>query len=106
MAGIGDYKPIQLVRYTITFNQSGDPTQQAQYWNAWAEVTDNGGGRSQAEGRTTLGTSRTFKIWFRENTILIGEWKILYFGDTYAITHIERINEKRFNLLVFANVQS
>jgi hypothetical protein len=106
MAGVGNYKPIQLVRYTITFNESGDPTQQAQYWNAWAEVSDNGGGRSQVDGRTTLSSSKTFKIWFRTNTILIGEWKILYFGDTYAITNIQRIDEKRFNLLVSASVTS
>jgi len=106
MAGVGEYKPIQLVRYTITFDEGGNPTQTAQYWNAWAEVTDNGGGRSQVDGRTTLSSQKTFKIWFRTNTILIGEWKILYFGDTYAITNIERINEKRFNLLVSASVQS
>ncbi len=106
MAGVGNYKPIKLLKYTTTINGSGDATQSVQTYTGWAEVTDTGGGRSQTDGKTEMGMSKTFKIWFRANAFLNGDWKISYFGETYAVTNVQRIDEKRFNCLISANVQS
>jgi hypothetical protein len=106
MAGIGDYKPVKLIHYTTTVDANGDASQTAQTWTLWAEVTDLGGGRSQVDGRTTLSDGKEFKIWFREEWALNGDWKVRYFGQTYAITGLTRVNEKRFNWLIRANVQS
>lgn len=106
MAGIGEYKPIKLEKYTTFVNGNGDASQTVETYTFWAEVTDNGGGRSQVEGRSTLSTAKTFKIWFRVNAFLNADWKIKYFGQTYAVTNVQRISEKRFNCLISANVQA
>lgn len=106
MAGIGDYKPIKLVKYTTSVDGNGDQSQSSQTFTFWAEVSDNGGGRSQVDGRTRMGMGKNFKIWFRVNEFLNGDWKIEYFGETYAVTNVERIGEKRFNCLITGNVQS
>ena len=105
MAGIGDYKPIKLSKYTTTMDANGDQTQTVQTWTLWAEVTDLGGSRSQVTGRTTLSDAKEFKIWFRTDWALDGDWKVKYFGQTYAITGLSRVNEKRFNWVISANVQ-
>lgn len=106
MAGIGNYKPIKLVKYTSTINQSGDSVETAQTRTFWAEVTDSGGGRTQVDGRTTLSTTKQFKVYFRQEYNLNADWKIFYFGQKYAISNMVRIDEKRFNWLITANVQS
>ena len=106
MAGIGDYKPIKLLKYTTSMDANGDQSQTVQTWTLWAEVTDFGGSRSQADGRTSLSDSKEFRIWFRENWTLDGDWKVKYFGQTYSITGLSRINEKRFNWVISASVQS
>lgn len=47
-----------------------------------------------------LNKTKTFKIRFRPDWKLSGEWKLKYLQKRYSITSIERINEKRFNWLV------
>jgi SPP1 family predicted phage head-tail adaptor len=106
MAGVGDYKPIKLLKYTTSVDANGDAGQTVQTYTFWAEVSDNGGGRSQSDGRTSLSSGKTFKIWFRVNEFLNADWKIKYFGQTYSVTNVQRIDEKRFNCLISANVQS
>ena len=106
MAGVGNYKPIKLLKYTTSVDSNGDQSQTIQTYTFWAEVSSNGGNRSQVDGRTSLSNGKTFKIWFRENEFLNGDWKISYFGQTYAVLNVERIDEKRFNCLISANVQS
>ena len=106
MAGIGNYKPILLKNYTTFIDENGDASQFATSWKVWAEVTDIGGGRSQVDGRTTLADGKEFKIWFRNEWALNGDWKVMYLGQTYAITGLTRVDEKRFNWLIRANVQS
>ena len=106
MAGIGEYKAIKLMKYSSTVNGNGDSIESVFSYRLWAEVTDNGGSRSQVSGRTTLSGAKQFKIRFRPDWVLNGDWKISYFGQVYAISNIERIGEKRFNWLITANVQS
>lgn len=106
MAGVGNYKPILLYRYTTSIDAAGDVSQSSIVYKMWAEISDFGGSRSQADGRTTLSTTKEFKIYFRKNLQPNADFKIQYYGQIYAITEIVRIDEKRFNFLIRANVQS
>ncbi len=97
---IGNLKPIKLIQYTQTIDGAGDATEATEVvYKMWAEVTDNGGSRSQSLGRTEMSDSKTFKVNFR-NYLITGNYKIEYFGQVYAITNVQRIDEKRFNYLL------
>lgn len=103
MAGVAEYKPIKLEKFTTSVDANGDASQTVETYTFWAEVTDNGGGRTQAEGKTNLTNTKTFKIWFRVNQFVNADWRIRYFGQTYSVSNIQRINEKRFNCQITAS---
>lgn len=94
---IGNTKPIKLIKYAVTIDSNGDAAETIQTtYKMWAEVFDNGGGRNQTNGKTELSDSKTFKIYFRDYNIN-SNYKIEYFGQTYAISNAKRVDEKRFN---------
>jgi SPP1 family predicted phage head-tail adaptor len=93
---IGNLKPIKLLKYTNTIDADGDATDTvAVTYKMWAEITDEGGGRTQADGRTDMSDTKTFKVPFRGYNIT-PDYKIEYFGQTYSISSVRRIDEKRF----------
>ena len=93
---IGNLKPIKLLKYTNTIDADGDATDTvAVTYKMWAEVEDGGGSRSQAVGRTDMSDTKTFKLPFRGYNIT-PDYKIEYFGQTYSISAVRRIDEKRF----------
>ena len=103
MAGIGNFKPIKLFQIVNSRNANGDNVEvTAAEYKLWAEITSNGQSRTLASGKTNLFDTKTFKIRFREDWILNGDWVIQYYGKLYEISGIERIDEKRFNYLVTA----
>lgn len=103
MAGIGSYKPIKLFHYEVTKNASGDNEEAiTERKMVWAEVVDFGGSRSEERGKTNLSDTKSFKIRFRVDWVLNGDWRLKYYGKVYAVTKIERIDEKRFNWLITA----
>lgn len=102
MAGIGTYKPIKLIKYTTSLDANGDNVETlALIYKMWAEVKSLGGSRSLLKEQTALSDSKTFKIMFKDYPIN-ADFKIQYFGQIYAISSIERIDEKRFNWLITA----
>jgi SPP1 family predicted phage head-tail adaptor len=93
---IGNLKPIKLLKYTNTIDADGDATDTvAVTYKMWAEISDEGGGRTQADGRTDMSDTKTFKVPFRGYNIT-PDYKIEYFGQTYSISSVKRIDEKRF----------
>ncbi len=103
MAGIAQYKLVKLYQYTNAKSVSGDNVETlALRYRTFAEVTGTGSSRGDNKERTSIGDSKQFKIRWREDWILTGEWKIKYFGKIYNIAGIERISEKRFNWLINA----
>ncbi len=69
-------------------------------YNFWAELVQQGGGRSDTAGQQRLTNSKQFKIRFRPDWKLTGLWKLVYLQKRYTITNIERVNEKRFNWII------
>lgn len=103
MAGIGNYKKIKLKEYTVTQDGNGDNIESlANSYAIWAEVIEKGGARSFNQGVETTKT-KTFKIYFKPDWVLTGNWTVKYFGREYTLENIERINEKRFNWILTAN---
>ena len=102
MAGIGTYKPIKLIKYITSLDGNGDAIETlAKIYKMWSEVKSLGGSRSLQKEQTALSDSKTFKIMFKDYPIN-ADFKIQYFGQIYAISSIERIDEKRFNWLITA----
>lgn len=94
-------KMIRIENWIAPKDVKGDAKERIEYArNFWAEVEDQGGNRSNDQGRSRLNKSMQFRIRFRPDWKLTGTWKIIYLGKRYTITNIERINEKRFNWLV------
>jgi hypothetical protein len=99
---IGNLKPIKLIKYNQSFDVYGDALEAVQTtYKMWAEIEDSGGSKNQELGRTDMTDSKTFKINFR-GYLVTGDYKIQYFGQTYAVTNVQRIQEKRFNYLITA----
>ena len=93
---IGNLKPIKLLKYSQTIDANGDATESvATTYKMWAEVEDGGGSRSQADGRTEMSDTKTFRLPFRGYNIT-PDYRIEYFGQTYSIGSVRRIDEKRF----------
>jgi head-tail adaptor len=104
MAGIGLLKLVKLYQYTNSKSVSGDNVETlALRYRTFAEVTGLGSSRGENRDKTDIGDSKQFKIRWRADWVLNGDWKIKYFGKIYTITGIERINEKRFNWLINAS---
>jgi len=104
MAGIGEYKMVKLYQYAITKDSSGDNVETLSLrYRTFADVVDTGGGRSVERSQVGLSDIKQFKIRWRDNWLLDSKWFIKYFGKQYAISKIERINEKRFNWLITAD---
>lgn len=94
---IGNLKPIKLIQYTQTIDANGDAIEELEtVYKMWADITDEGGSKSLESGRTAMSDTKTFKINFR-GYLVTGDYKVQYFGQTYALTNIKRIQEKRFN---------
>jgi len=100
MAGIGNLKPIKLFFYGTNIDANGDAIETIETtYKMWAEVADNGGSRTQSLGRTEMSDTKTFRVNFR-GYLITGNYKIKYFGQTYAVTNIERVDERRFNYVL------
>ncbi len=50
--------------------------------------------------RIDMKAGYSFRIWFNKDLALDGLWKVVYEGSRYNIHSIEKVKEKRFNLLL------
>jgi SPP1 family predicted phage head-tail adaptor len=103
LAGIGTYKPIKIFKISNVQDENGDMLENTELlFTLWAEVESVGGSSTLQNGKTNLQDTKRFKVRFRPDMVLTTEWIIQYFGKVYEISNIERINEKRFNVLITA----
>ena len=92
---------IRVEKWAAPKDYSGDAKESMEHsYPLWAEIVNSSGSRSDTNGQMKLNKTKTFKIRFRPDWKLSGEWKLKYLQKRYSITSIERINEKRFNWLV------
>lgn len=103
MDGIGSLKMVKLYEYTFERSVNGDLQEtKALRAKTYAQVSDNGGVRSETSGQTVLDDTKVFLIRWRSDWALKGTWRVRYFGKDYTISKIERVNEKRFNWRIIA----
>lgn len=94
-------KQIRVENWIAPKDAKGDAKERVEFARTfWAEPVTSSGFRSDSNGQTKLNKSVQFKIRFRPDWKLTGAWKIIYLGRRYAITSIERVQEKRFNWLI------
>jgi len=92
---------IRVEKWVAYKDAAGDAKERVDIsYTLFAEILSSSGNRSDTNGQMKLNKTKTFKIRFRPDWKLSGEWKLRYLQKRYSITSIERINEKRFNWLV------
>lgn len=89
-------KPIRLEKWTTTPNAQGDHKEAKVTYNLWAEVEDSSGGRSTVNGKTSLGKTKVFRVRYRPELKLTGNWRLIYDGMRYTVSSIEKVGQKRF----------
>lgn len=95
-------KQIRVEKWIAPKDAKGDAKERIEYAIPfWAELVKTGGYRKDTAGQTKLVDGVQFKIRFRPDWKLKGSWKLKYLGKRYNITNIQRIDEKRFNWLVY-----
>src|SRR5690349_16533499 len=93
-------KQIRLEQWTAPRNGSGDAKEQVTKYNLWAEVTRSGGSRANVNGQTALDASVQFKIRFRPDMDITGNWRLVYDGKRYTVSSIEKDKEDRFSWII------
>lgn len=101
---IGNMKAIRVERWVIGKDAEGNNEEsKAESHSFWAEITRKGGSRVDTASRATISDVMEFRINYRTDWEISGNWMLVYFGKRYKINSIERINEKQFNWLIIAN---
>jgi len=94
-------KQIRVEKWVAPKDANGNAKEALEtVYNFWAEPVKIGGSRSDTMGQTKLNSQVRFKIRFRPDWQINSAWKIIYLGQRFTITNIERIDEKRFNWLI------
>ena len=98
-------KPIRLEKWVSAKNAQGDFKETKTTYNLWAEVMDSSGSRVSGD-RTTLERSRVFRVRFRPELKLTGNWRVVYDGVRYTVSSIEKVGQKRFWWEIIASGKS
>lgn len=94
-------KQVQIEKWGATKDGNGNAKESiVANYAMWAEPVKLGGSRTDTNGQTKLNNQVQFKIRFRPDWKLSAAWKIIYLGQRYTITNIQRIDEKRYNWIV------
>ena len=92
---------IRVEKWIAPKDAKGDAKERIeQAFNLWAEIVRSSGIKIEIAGQDKLNKNKQFKIRFRPDWKLSGSWRIIYLGNRYRVTSIERIKEKRFNWLI------
>jgi len=92
---------IRVEKWVVNKDANGNGVESIQRaYNLWAELVQQGNGRTDVAGQVRLSNSKQFKVRFRPDWKVDSKWKFLYLQKRYTITGIERVNEKRFNWII------
>lgn len=103
MAGLS--KPIRLEKYVTTKDGDGNNTETVSKFNFWAEVKRNSGGRTEAAGQPQLTNDITFKVRFRPDFDVSGNWRVVYDQRRFTVNSIDKDKEQRFYWIIKATSQ-
>ena len=100
---VGMMKPIRLIQRTSAQAADGRWVESTtNSYNIYAELQKTGSGRSVNNGQTSLTGTIQFKVFFKDDFDISGDWKLVWAGRQYTIQGIDRVDERRFNLLITA----
>lgn len=95
-------KQIRIEKWIAPKDAKGDAKERIQYAiPMWAEPVKVNGVRVDSAGQTKIVNAVRFKIRFRPDWKLSVGWRIVYLGKRYNIKDITRINEDRFNWMIY-----
>lgn len=95
-------KQIRIEKWKAPKDPKGDAKEAVEFaMPFWAEPVKMNGFRRDSAGQMKLVDAVQFKIRFRPDWKLTGAWKIIYLQKRYTITNIKRIDENRFNWLIY-----
>ena len=96
-------KQIRLEKWVSAKDGYGDFKETWVPYNLWAEVQREGGSRATTNGKTSLNTSMRFRVRFRPDFDVSGNWRVIYDGRGYTVRSIEKENENRFYWIIRAD---
>lgn len=95
-------KQIRIENWIAPKDAKGDAKERIEFAiPLFAEPVKVNGIRVDTAGQTKIVDNVKFKIRFRPDWKLSVGWRIVYLGKRYNIKNIERIDEKRFNWLIY-----
>lgn len=89
--------PIKLVKNEVAKEAGGnwgEPTETE--YNLWAEVGEPASAFRTYDAQTQLGAVKNFKVRFKYNFGLNGNWKILFRAKEWTVISIEPEKERLF----------
>lgn len=101
MAGIGSKHKIQLIKNVPTKGADGSITTTYTKYNVWAGVRRLSDGRNYT-GQTKLSEGYEFSVLYRGIFDVNADWQVLYLGERYTVSSIERDGEVKFNWIIKA----
>lgn len=107
--GIGERKQVQLILVSAEASVTGkwqESRPEGPKWGAWAEILRASGSRGYDQSQTQMSHERRFRIRFRFDKYPGANWFIRYQGKDYAVSNIEREDEKKFYWLLTGNAKS
>lgn len=99
---VGLKKKIQLIKITPYKDSEGRISTTETKYNLWANVRNVSDSRSYVSGQTRLGEGIDFTVYYRESFDLSADWQVLYLGNRFTVSSIERDEQKRFNWIIKA----
>ena len=102
MAGIGDRHKIQLKKYVPVKGADGTISKTVTKYNVWANVRRLSDSRNYVSGQSRMSESYEFIVNYRGSFDLSADWQVLYLGNSYTVSSIERDGENRFDWIIKA----
>lgn len=95
--------PVKLLKYENAQLSGGewDDDQTPVEYKVFAEVLKGSGSRFY-DHQTILGQTKKFRMYFRDDLDLDGNWKIKWRGKEWTVTDIEQEDERRFHWILTA----
>lgn len=101
---IGQRRQIKLVQITPSKGSEGNWNSEVETsFNTWADITSVNQLRDYANGQTSLGQSKRFKVRFRFDEYPDADWKVQYADKDWTVSSVVKQDEKQFYWIITAS---